>query len=46
MENLMYTDNVYFGRYVLVEYDTETRLDAFPRIYLDKSGIGYTTPNP
>lgn len=45
MENLMSTDNVYFGRYVLIEYDTETRLDAFLRVYIDNSGIAYTTPN-
>lgn len=45
MENLMSTDNVYFGRYVLVEYDTETRLDAFLRVYMSDLGVAYTTPN-
>lgn len=44
MENKMYTDNVYAGRYVLVEYDSTPELGAFSRIYFF-SGIAYTSPN-
>lgn len=44
MENKMYTDNVYAGRYVLVEYDSTPEIGAFSRIYLF-SGIAYTSPN-
>lgn len=44
MENKMYTDNVYAGRYVLVEYDSTPELGAFSRVYFF-SGIAYTSPN-
>ena len=44
MENKMYVDNVYAGRYVLVEYDSAPELGAFSRVYFF-SGIAYTSPN-
>lgn len=44
MENKMYVDNVYAGRYVLVEYDSTPELGAFSRVYFF-SGIAYTSPN-
>lgn len=37
------TDGVYMGRYVLVEYDTDTHLDTFLRVQV-KSGVMYYNP--
>lgn len=34
MENKMYTDYVYAGRYVLIEYDSTPDIGAFSRVYM------------
>ena len=44
MENKMYTDNIYAGRYVLVEYDSTPELGAFSRVYI-KGSYAYKAPN-
>lgn len=38
------TDGVYIGRYVLIEYDTETHTSSFDRVYIN-NGIMYTSAN-
>lgn len=44
MENKMYTDNIYAGRYVLVEYDSTPELGAFSRVYI-RGSYAYKSPN-
>lgn len=41
-----YIDGIYAGRYVLIEYDSNTHQDSFYRAYIDnKTGQMYNAPN-
>ena len=42
MDNKMYTDNIYAGRYILIEYDNVPDINAFSRIYF-KNYAAYTS---
>ena len=47
MESTMTVDNIYAGRYVLIEYDSDLQrsLDVFQRVYMH-NGIAYSSKKP